>query len=293
MGKGGFARCYIFEQRDTGEIFAAKIIDKENLVKDSSQKKLMQEIQIHGQLHNENVVRFHHFFEDDNNVYILMDLCKNKSLSQVIRRRKRLHELEVRYFACQIIKGLMYIHTMNVIHRDIKLGNLFIDANMQIKLGDFGLAQQLSNKSQRRHSVCGTPNYLAPEVIHGQLFDGHSFEVDVWAFGIIIFILLFGKPPFEDEDVQVTYRKIREVKYSFPSEPQISEDAKNFIEIILVKSPYQRPSLESLLWHPFLNGKVEIPDRMSEKILHNLETDYLDTLMKNPNPNYGKTWDDI
>ena len=81
MGKGGFARCYIFEEKVTGEIFASKIIDKENLVKESSQKKLMQEIQIHRQLFSEHVVKFHRFFEDDNNVYILMDLCKNKSLS--------------------------------------------------------------------------------------------------------------------------------------------------------------------------------------------------------------------
>lgn len=108
---------------------------------------------------------------------------------------------------------------MNVIHRDIKLGNLFIDSKMQIKIGDFGLAQQIATKTERRHSVCGTPNYLAPEVISGQMYDGHSFEVDIWAFGIIVFILLYGKPPFEDEDVQVTYKKIRECNYKFPNEP--------------------------------------------------------------------------
>ena len=86
-----------------------------------------------------------------------------------------------------------------------------------------------------------------------------------------MFILLYGKPPFEDEDVQVTYRKIKDVKYSFPSEPHISDEAKSFIEIILVKNPFQRPSLESLLWHPFINGKVAIPEKLSEKILHNNE----------------------
>ena len=76
------------------------------------------------------------------------------------------------------------------------------------------------------------------------MFDGHSFEVDIWAFGIIVFILLYGKPPFEDEDVQVTYKKIRECNYKFPTEPKISSEAKNFIEIILVKNPYERPPLE-------------------------------------------------
>ena len=90
---------------------------------------------------------------------------------------------------------------MNVIHRDIKLGNLFIDEQMQIKIGDFGLARQLNHKNERRSSVCGTPNYLAPEVIHGAACNGHSFEVDTWAFGIIVYILLYGMPPFEHSDV--------------------------------------------------------------------------------------------
>lgn len=76
------------------------------------------------------------------------------------------------------------------------------------------------------------------------MYDGHSFEVDIWAFGIIVFILLYGKPPFEDDDVQMTYRKIRDCKYKFPDEPKISDDARNFIKLILVKSPFERPSLE-------------------------------------------------
>ena len=78
---------------------------------------------------------------------------------------------------------------------------MFVDENMKIKIGDFGLAQQLSHKGQRRHSVCGTPNYLAPEVINGQAYNGHSYEVDIWAFGIIIYVMLIGRPPFEESEV--------------------------------------------------------------------------------------------
>lgn len=133
---------------------------------------------------------------------MLLDLCKNKSLSQVIRRRKRFHEVEVRYYAKQILKGLKYIHSKNVIHRDIKLGNLFIDENMKIKIGDFGLAQMITKTQPRRFSVCGTPNYLAPEIINGKTFGGHSYEVDIWAFGVIVYVMLVGKSPFEEPEIK-------------------------------------------------------------------------------------------
>lgn len=114
-----------------------------------------------------------------------------------------------------------------IIHRDLKLGNLFLSDQMEIKIGDFGLATKIEYKGQRRRTVCGTPNYIAPEIIDGK--NGHSYEIDVWSLGVIIYTLLIGKPPFEADDVQQTYLRIRENDYEFPENSHISVLAKDLI----------------------------------------------------------------
>jgi polo-like kinase 1 len=171
----------------------------------------------------------------------------------LLNNRKRLEEIEVKCYAYQIFKTLKYFKNKRVIHRDLKLGNLFLDDNMMIKVGDFGLAVKLDCKNERRKSVCGTPNYIAPEVIidHGK--KGHSYEVDLWALGIIIYTLLFGKCPFEQNEVAETYQKIKKVEYSFPNHIPISEEARDLISRILVSEPDKRITLAEMESHPFFD----------------------------------------
>jgi len=167
----------------------------------------MSEIKIHKGLMHKHVVQFHHFFEDAENVYILLELCTNQTMNELLRRRKRLTELEVQCYLVQILTAIKHLHKNKVIHRDLKLGNLFLSDKMEIKLGDFGLATQLDFEGERRRTVCGTPNYIAPEILESR--SGHSYEVDVWSFGVIAYTLLIGKPPFETSDVKTTYRRIK------------------------------------------------------------------------------------
>ena len=130
LGKGGFARVYSIQEVKTEEIFAAKQVRKSNLEKRNSQKKLMQEIRVHENLNHPHVVKFKKYFHDDNFVYLLLELCKNTSLSQLMKNRKKLSELETKYYTRQIIKGLVYLHQNQIIHRDLKLGNIFLDDKM-------------------------------------------------------------------------------------------------------------------------------------------------------------------
>ncbi len=109
---------------------------------------------------------------------------------------------------------MKYLHKNKVIHRDLKLGNLFLNDKLEIKLGDFGLAAKLEFENEKRHTVCGTPNYLAPEILSNK--EGHSFEVDIWSLGVVLFALVVGKPPFETNEVKMTYDKIRKGIYTFP-----------------------------------------------------------------------------
>jgi len=194
LGKGGFAKCYELTNLETQKLLAVKIIQKDSLTKPRSRLKLVSEIKIHKALSNENIVKFVHVFEDHKNVYILLELCSNKTLNDLKKRRKKLSELEVKSYVLQIINALRYIHSNRVIHRDLKLGNLFINEKMEIKMGDFGLASKLDFEGQKRHTVCGTPNYIAPEVLDSKA--GHSMEVDVWSLGVVIYTLIIGQVRF-------------------------------------------------------------------------------------------------
>ena len=128
---------------------------------------------------------------------------------------------------------------------------------MELKLGDFGLATKLEFDGEKKRTICGTPNYIAPEVLDGKV--GHSFEVDIWSLGVIIYAMLIGKPPFETPDVKTTYKKIRMNSYNFPEHVPVSDAAKNIITKILNLEPSKRPSLDEIMAHPFMNNGGMIP----------------------------------
>lgn len=259
LGKGGFARVYEFTTLDTKEVFAAKIIEKSKLVKQRAKQKLMSEIKIHRSLSHSNIVEFKRFFEDNDNVYILLELCSNNTLNDLLRRRKRLSELETQFYLSQIFSALNYLHKLNVIHRDIKLGNLLLNEKLEIKLSDFGLASKLEYVGEKKRTICGTPNYIAPEVLDGTT--GHSFAVDVWSMGVLAYTLLIGRPPFETDDVKKTYRRIKLNDYQFPDYPTISDDAKDLISKLLVLEPVNRPSIGEILEFTFFT-KNSIPSTL-------------------------------
>ena len=232
--------------------YALKIVSKSTLVKPRAEQKLRSEIRIHRTLNHVNIVRFERYFEDSQNAYLLLELCINNSMSDLMKRRKKLVEFEARYYLTQIVQSLKYLHHHKVIHRDLKLGNLFIDHHMQVKVGDFGLATKLSHMDERKKTVCGTPNYIAPEILEGK--NGHSFEVDIWSTGVILFTLLCGKPPFEAKDVKSTYKRIVANQYSFPDHTVVSCEAKDSIRHMLQPKPHNRPSLDQCIDHPFFSG---------------------------------------
>ena len=150
-----------------------------------------------------------------------------------------------------MLSGLELLHSNMIIHRDLKLNNVFIDEDMNMRIGDLGMAVKLKSKHERRDSICGTPNYLAPEMVSSVAFGGHSFEVDIWAVGVMAYLMLYGRHPFDHKDINEMYKKIRAVDYELP-EVELSSEAKNFITSILLYEPSLRPSLSDLLGHPFL-----------------------------------------
>lgn len=241
----------MYEVKDPGGgRLACKVVTKSSLKTRKAKTKLYAEIKIHRFLEHPNIVRFQECFEDHENVYMTLELCAGGSLMDMLRRRRRFTEPESRFFMVQLIGACHYMHTHQVIHRDLKLGNLFLDGSMNVKVGDFGLAALIENPGERKKTICGTPNYIAPEV----LFDtanGHSFEVDTWSIGVILYTLVIGRPPFQTSEVKAIYKRIRDNDYGFPPERTVSSNAQHLISQILTPDPQLRPTLHDIVDHPF------------------------------------------
>ncbi|GAB1868436.1 polo kinase [Camponotus japonicus] len=242
FGKGGFAKCYEITETKSHQVFAGKIVPKSLMIKSNQREKMTQEIAIHQTLNHRHIVGFHGFFDDSHNIYIILELCRKRSMMELHKRRKALSECETRYFMKQILDGVFYLHQHRIIHRDLKLGNLFLNDELQVKIGDFGLATRLEHDGERKKTVCGTPNYIAPEVLTKV---GHSYEADIWSIGCIMYTLLVGKPPFETSSLKETYSRIKQVQYKTPQ--HISKPAMNMVANMLQLNPSRRPSVAKLM----------------------------------------------
>jgi len=247
LGKGGFAKCYELKDMQTGDITAGKIVPKSLLTKSHQKEKMSQEIRLHKGVSNPYLVKLYSYFEDNNFVYIVLELCRKRSLMELHKRRKAITEPETRYFMRHILLGVLYLHENKIIHRDLKLGNVFLNDNMECKIGDFGLATRVDYDGERKKTLCGTPNYIAPEVLGKK---GHSYEVDVWSLGCILYTLLVGKPPFETQTLKDTYNRIKKNEYHIPS--RVGPLAKNLIQKLLQHEPNRRPSVAQILQDDFM-----------------------------------------
>ncbi|XP_018416603.1 PREDICTED: serine/threonine-protein kinase PLK1 [Nanorana parkeri] len=250
LGKGGFAKCYEITDLASREVYAGKIVPKSMLLKPHQKDKMTMEIAIQRSLSHKNVVGFHGFFEDNDFVY------DSGSLLELHKRRKAVTEPEARYYLRQTILGCQYLHGNKVIHRDLKLGNLFLNDDMDVKIGDFGLATKVEFDGERKKTLCGTPNYIAPEVLGKK---GHSFEVDIWSLGCIMYTLLVGKPPFETSCLKETYIRIKKNDYSIPR--HINPVAGALIQRMLRSDPTTRPTIDELLNDEFFTSGY-IPSRL-------------------------------
>eukprot|EP00092_Neocalanus_flemingeri_P019813 GFUD01021463.1.p1 GENE.GFUD01021463.1~~GFUD01021463.1.p1 ORF type:complete len:609 (-),score=163.29 GFUD01021463.1:98-1924(-) len=237
LGTGGFAKVFQVTDASTGVNYADKVISKAMFARRNSAKhKVEREISLHRKMKHENIVSFHSFFEDAKYVHLLLELAPQKTLLHVSKYRRLVSECEVRYYTKQIMAGTSYIHSKQVLHRDLKLGNMFLSYNMIVKIGDFGLATSFSDNQPG--SLCGTPNYIAPEVLAKA---GHSVSSEVWSIGCMVYAMLCGTPPFETESVTSTYQLISNCDYKIPQ--HLSMLASQFIQSMLTHDPTMRGCL--------------------------------------------------
>eukprot|EP00916_Digyalum_oweni_P005129 GHVL01009081.1.p1 GENE.GHVL01009081.1~~GHVL01009081.1.p1 ORF type:complete len:779 (+),score=92.84 GHVL01009081.1:128-2464(+) len=263
LGKGGFAVCFEATHLSTNKLYAVKVVDKQSIQKSRAREKLKSEIIIHRALNHSRIVKFESYFDDENFVYIILEICPNQTLNDMIRARKCISEPEAKFYVLQLVNAIKYLHKERVIHRDLKLGNLFIDEAMNLKVGDFGLAARLNSDCEQKRTICGTPNYIAPEVLRNK---GHSLEVDVWSLGVIMYTMLIGRPPFETKNVQDTYKRIESNQYQYPAQCRVSAEGRSLINGMLQVNPADRFALDKILDHPWL-APSSIPEFLPKSAL--------------------------
>ncbi|CAB0036393.1 unnamed protein product [Trichogramma brassicae] len=249
LGKGGFACVYRAKCRRTGIDVAIKMIDKGLMQAAGMVGRVQQEIKIHQRLKNPSVLDFYTCFEDKNYVYIVLELCHNGELQRYLKEQGPLSEQEAGRIIQQVVQGLLYLHSFQILHRDMSLSNLLLTKDMQVKIADFGLATQLSSPDEKHFTMCGTPNFIAPEVATRS---SHGLETDVWSLGCMLYTLLVGTPPFDSNAVQSTLTRVVMADYKMPS--HLSENAKNLIDRLLKKNPIDRIRLRDILKHPFITS---------------------------------------
>ncbi|KAJ3123831.1 hypothetical protein HK098_001622 [Nowakowskiella sp. JEL0407] len=232
------------------------MIDKKLMKQSNMATRVSNEVQIHWQLHHRSILTLHNYFEDEKCVYLVTELCSNGELYQYIQHRNRsgnpLSEEEVRGIMKSVVEGVMFLHANGIIHRDLKLSNLLLNENFDVKIGDFGLAVKVSGAGGEQKTMCGTPNYISPEIVSRQPY---GLTSDVWSLGCMLVTLLTGTPPFESEAVKTTLDRVSKGEYTLPH--SISFHARDLIHQLLQKNPSQRIPINKILEHPFFDGRMK------------------------------------
>ncbi|XP_073743438.1 inactive serine/threonine-protein kinase PLK5 isoform X3 [Callorhinus ursinus] len=258
IGKGAFSRCYKLVDMSTSAVFALKVVPRAEggAGRLRSRGKVEREIALHSRLKHRNIVALHGHFADREHVYMVLEYCSRQSLAHVLEARRTLTEPEVRYYLRGLVSGLRYLHQRRIVHRDLKPSNFFLNKNMVIKIGDLGLAARVGPGGHCHRVLCGTPNFLAPEVISR---NGHSCQSDIWALGCIMYTVLTGTPPFMVAPLSEMYQNIRDGRYPEPA--HLSPNARRLIARLLAPNPAERPSLDLLLQDDFFTQGFT-PDRL-------------------------------
>ena len=257
IGGGGFGEVYEFIELDTNKKRAVKIISNSRIDNDpQSNTAYNNEYKFNTCLDFKYLCKCFSTFKDNQNAYFILDYQPNKTLSELLGKR-HLTEIEIKHYGFELLLAIEYLHKRNIIHRDIKLSNVLLSEKMEVRLCDFGLA--IDNGIEYQKNVCGTPNYIAPELLNHKNGLKYSFEIDIWAFAVLLYTLFFNKTPFEEKAKGKTKYNIQNIVYTFPKEIPISKEAKDLISSILVKNPNERPKIDAIKASPFFKNGEGIP----------------------------------
>ncbi|KAK2187561.1 hypothetical protein NP493_162g07018 [Ridgeia piscesae] len=245
LGKGKFGNVYLAREKKSKFIIALKVLFKAQLRKCAVEHQIRREIEIQAHLRHPHILRLYGYFHDDSRVYILLEYAPKGELYKLLKQEGRFSEQQSAMYIEQLAKALHYCQEKKIIHRDIKPENLLLGVDGQLKIADFGWS--VHSPSSKRGTLCGTLDYLPPEMIEGKM---HDEKVDLWSLGVLCYEFLVGKPPFEAQGNTETYRRISTVDLHFPG--FMSDGAKDLITKLLQHNPDRRLPISQVLCHHWI-----------------------------------------
>ncbi|XP_059541265.1 MAP/microtubule affinity-regulating kinase 3 isoform X7 [Myotis daubentonii] len=251
IGKGNFAKVKLARHILTGREVAIKIIDKTQL-NPTSLQKLFREVRIMKILNHPNIVKLFEVIETDKTLYLIMEYASGGEVFDYLVAHGRMKEKEARAKFRQIVSAVQYCHQKRIVHRDLKAENLLLDADMNIKIADFGFSNEFTVGS-KLDTFCGSPPYAAPELFQGKKYDGP--EVDVWSLGVILYTLVSGSLPFDGQNLKELRERVLRGKYRIPF--YMSTDCENLLKRFLVLNPVKRGTLEQIMKDRWINAGHE------------------------------------
>lgn len=251
LGKGKFGNVYLAREKRSKYIVALKVIFKHQVQKAGCEHQLRREIEIQSHLRHPNILRLYGYFYDETRVYMILEYAPKGELYTHLKQMGKFNDEKAATYINQLADALSYCHSKKVIHRDIKPENLLLGLYGELKIADFGWS--VHAPSSRRTTICGTLDYLPPEMIDDR---PHDEKVDLWSLGVLCYELLVGKPPFETPTHDGTYQKITKVDYKCPA--TMSPDAVDLIARLLRKNPNERLSLDGVMNHVWIKKNAVI-----------------------------------
>ncbi|KAI9493091.1 serine/threonine-protein kinase 6 [Zychaea mexicana] len=253
LGKGNFGQVYLAREKESGFVVALKVLYKKELAKCGVERQLRREVEIQGNLRHPNILRLYGYFHDESRVFLILELAAKGELYKELQEQGKFPEDVAARYIAQMANALLYLHGKRVIHRDIKPENLLLGLKGELKIGDFGWSVKTGITESRRSTLCGTLDYLPPEIVQGR---SHNEKVDLWSLGILLYEMVVGKPPFEEEDsYETTYRRIVNVDLRIPS--HVSREAADLIKNLLVYKSIDRLPLRKVVLHPFITKHIQ------------------------------------
>jgi len=273
LGRGTFATVRTGIHKKSGDLFAIKIIDKQKFMMNARRKDaLMDEVRVLTSVSHENIIKIQEVFETAKSLYLVLELVTGGELFDRVVKGA-LPEAAAKSMFVQMLNSIAYLHGQGIVHRDLKPENILLKSEDSdiIKLSDFGLSRIIDDGSFMK-TICGTPQYVAPEILNAQK-EGYGKAVDLWSLGVILYVLLSGCMPFDEDEggKGSLFEKVKKGLYKFPPKywKHISEGPKDLIRGLLVVDPAARLTVQQALQHPWLAGVVgkdgaETPAKMEE-----------------------------
>lgn len=258
IGDGAFAIVYKAIYIPTEQKVAIKVISKDIIKEEAEKERLQREIDVMIQLQHINIVTLHDFFEEEQNYFLVMDLCSGGDLWEYMMASQRMKEVQAATIFHQLITAIDFCHTQGIVHRDLKPQNILITTFPYVKLCDFGLCQYFSDPNMKMKTSCGSPFYAAPECLQGKPYNGPSS--DMWSLGVILYEIVTKQHPWPYDNPTLMLKRINAAKYNIPND--VSPPCMDLIQSLIKVRPTDRLTPKQVLSHPWMKLAMKKPQRV-------------------------------